>query len=303
VVALLLVAVSRGEQFTGSERGLDPLSERVGNWQVAAAQITDHPLAGVGWGGYGAAYTLHQRPGMNQSHYAHNSYMQLAAEGGLWTLPFALVLLGWVAWGLARREDGPESWGIHLALVATLVHNLVDFSLYMPGVAVPFFALLGSAAARSRSRQPAPRAGRASAGVLAFAIPLLAVPSALAWDAARGAREALLAGAVGQSGDRMERAVALDPWTAEYRDFLARWELEHGEGDPASRERARGHATSACRLARLTPHHRTTLQMTCLAEGDIGCAYRAAVRGAALFPASPEYAGRLAEMRRALGVR
>ena len=299
--AILLAAVValRAERLSGPDREHNPLAERLGNWEVATRQIADHPATGVGWGGYGPAYTPYQEAGMNQSRYAHNSYLQIAAEGGLMTVPFVALLLASVAGRLVRSRAG--NWAFDLALVATLLHNVVDFTLFRPAVAVPFFGLLGAVAIRPPDGASAPRLGRVAALALAVAIPAAAIPAALAATWAAAGRAALVEGRPEESRERMRGAVRLDPWTAEYRDFLARWWLDHGR-DGAEAGEARRQAEAACRLAPLTPHHRTTLELCCLAQGDLGCAYRSAARAASLFPASGEYRARLEEIAAALEV-
>ena len=304
LAALLLIGVMalRGERIVGPGSGDDPISERLGNWKVAARQIADHPVAGVGWGGYGAAYTLYQEAWMNQARHAHNSYLQIVAEGGLVTIPFVVLLLGSVGgrlFGSGRRAD---DWGFNLALVATLLHNAFDFTLFRPAVAVPFVAVLGAVAAVPRIPAVAPRLGRAISLGLALALVAAGMPAALGAGQAVSARAALLDGRPAEGLEHVRAAVRLDPWTAEYRDFLARWWLDHGDG-PDDLARARRGAEEACRLAPLTPHHRTTLEMVCLAQGDAACAYRAAARAASLFPSSAEYRARWDALTAALEAR
>jgi O-antigen ligase len=286
VVLLAAIVLLRGERVGAPD---SPVDERLGNWEVALLEVRDHPLAGVGWGGYGGAYTRYQRPGMNQSRYAHNTFLQVLAEGGLTTLPFLLVGIGAVLGRLGRRDRRPGGAAFTVALIATVLHNGVDFTLLLPSVAIPFFLVLGAAAT---ARAGARWAGGAAALGLAVAVAAAGIPLGLAGASAREARDAVAEGRAEPGRDAMERAVALDPASAEYRDFLARWWLDHGAPGIA-----RAQAEAACRLAPATPHHRTTLEMACLAEGDLACAWRAAGRAAALFPASAAYRARRDEVR------
>jgi O-antigen ligase len=291
LVGLLVVAGVQGEALLGPGGAL---GERLGNWKVALAEIGARPLTGVGWGAYGSAYTLYQEPGMNQSRFAHNSYLQLGAEGGLLVLPLLAVFLAWAFARLARPAPGERA--VALGVLATLLHNLVDFTFFLPGNALPFWLLAGALAARGAPPATGDswaRAGRVAALALAVALPAVALPATLARLDAEAARQAVIDGRPEEGRQRIRAALRLDPWKADYHDFLARWELEHGEPTSSALARGRSAALEAARLAPLTPHHHTTLEQVCAAQGDAACAFREASRAAALFPSSSRYRDRL----------
>jgi O-antigen ligase len=284
LILLVAVLVARGESLTGEA---SPLTERLGNWKVAAGQMADHPVAGVGWGAYGAAYTRYQEQGMNQSRYAHNTYLQLPAEGGVLVLPFLALFVIWFFRQLRRRQSTAP--GVLLGLTAVLLHNLLDFTLLLPGIGIPFFLLLGHLAA-GQTRAKAPRmSSNVAALLLAVAVASLVVPETMARRSFARAVEHQQQGRAVEAGALVERAIRLDPWTAHYRDFHARWLLSQAAGDPGVLMSARRLALDAVRLAPATPVHHATLEAVCLAQGDAGCAFREAARAAALFPASEDY--------------
>jgi hypothetical protein len=295
-VLLLAVVVLRGEAFTGPSSQTAPLAERLGNWQVAAAQIADHPVAGVGWGAYGATYTRYQQPGMNQSLYVHNTFLQVVAEGGLLTVPLLMVFAVWLVRRV--RKLAPQDRLIGLAVLAVLLHNTMDFTLLLPGIAVPFFFVLAGLAP---GESPAAAdhagwagAGRAAALLLALAVAGLTITETLARRDFVLAQEQARQGSVPAAGAAIRSAIRWDPWNAGYRDFLARWLLQQrGATDVAMLEEAHGAARQAIRLAPRRPLHHATLEEICLVRVDRGCAYREAARAAALFPLSTEYQQRL----------
>lgn len=295
LLVLLVVVLARGEAFTGPTSETGPLVERLGNWQVAAAQIIEHPVAGVGWGAYGATYTRYQRPGMNQSRYVHNTYLQLVAEGGLFTLPLMLAFLLWVVRRMRTLLPGEHLVG--LAVMAVLVHNVLDFTLLLPGVAVPFFLVLGGLASREGSVSDAAgwaAAGRGMALLLALAVAGLTVTETLARREFAQAQEHHRQGQSASAGVAIRQAVRWDPWNAGYRDFLARWLLhQSGGSDAATLEEAQAVARQAIELAPRRPGHHATLEQVCLARQDRGCAFREAALAAALFPWNSEYQERL----------
>jgi O-antigen ligase len=292
---LLLVAWSRAERIDGE---LNPATERLENWRVAAMMIADQPLTGVGWGSFGASYSQYHRPGTNQTRYAHNTYLQLVAEAGVTAIPFLLILLAGAWRGLgAGRSRAADAW-MWLGVVAVLAHNAIDFTLLLPSVGVPCCLLAGALCAGPGPPGPG-RAGRAAA--LSLALLLAAgLPLALGREMAESARDALVEGRKAESASRMGLARRLDPLQADYPDFLVRLALEDGGLDAAALARARDLAEEACRLDRRTAHHRTTLELVCEAQGDPACALRAAQRAALLAPASAEYRARVERLARAL---
>lgn len=212
--ALLVAALAamRAGGDLGLTRADNPLRLRAGNWRGAALLFAERPVTGWGLGAFGAAYPHVRRAGDVETIYAHDSWLQLAAEGGL---P-ALAVLGAAAFGLLRlARRGPEDEAARWALagaVAFVAHNLFDFTFYLPGVAVPAAALAGFARASGVEQarplrdeegadEPPPwRAARhlARVGVvllcLAAAVPLLTqavARRALAQAEARPAAEAL----------------------------------------------------------------------------------------------------------------
>ena len=79
------------------------MAYRAGNWSAAASMIRDHPLFGTGLGTFGTVFPSYRREGMNETRYAHCSWLQLPAELGLGIVPpLLLVPLG--AWLLVRRH-------------------------------------------------------------------------------------------------------------------------------------------------------------------------------------------------------
>jgi O-antigen ligase len=146
IASLVFVRARHGEMT--SAPGADPVSLRAGNWRVAAAMIRDHPLFGVGPGSFGTFYPRYMRAGMNETQYAHDSYLQLVSTWGLWVLvPIGASI---AAFGSRLRTSGPRDAGRLAAMAggsAFLVHNLIDFTFYQPGVAVPCALLLGVATA------------------------------------------------------------------------------------------------------------------------------------------------------------
>jgi tetratricopeptide (TPR) repeat protein/O-antigen ligase len=115
-------------------------------WEATLSVVADAPLAGVGLGAYAdgvSPYRPAEVPAEKIIDYAHNDFLQLLAETGLLGLLIALWALGalvifTVRCWWARRD--PMIRGLVLggmgAVVAAMVHSLVDFGLHLPANAM-----------------------------------------------------------------------------------------------------------------------------------------------------------------------
>jgi O-antigen ligase len=121
-------------------------------WGNTLSMVGVYAAAGCGLGGFEDAFARFQTAApMNLVDFAHNDYLQVAAEAGVVGLALMLGLGGRLMWGLAaamRREDAGRyaAAGCCGALVAIGLHGLTDFNLYIPanGMAA---AWVGGAAA------------------------------------------------------------------------------------------------------------------------------------------------------------
>ncbi len=148
--------------------GGDPLSGRLGSlsveldaktaetfslrpnvWRATWDLIKDHPVAGVGFGGYWVAITeYHRGSGEASPQEAHSDYLELLASGGL----IGLAIGAWAVFAFvstARREvygNDPflraAKFGALAGIVAVGVHSLVDFGLHLTINAAIFMVLV-----------------------------------------------------------------------------------------------------------------------------------------------------------------
>ena len=102
--------------------------------------IQDYPFWGIGCGNYGTYYMHYKRPEAEEVQLAHNSLFQIWAECGL---PAFLALLMMLFYSL--KNCFSEKGGMLPAMVffpvflAAILHNLIDFDLYVPGVGYLIF--------------------------------------------------------------------------------------------------------------------------------------------------------------------
>ena len=117
---------------------------RVLLWRETLDLIAAYPLFGCGLGAYESAFLKYKvsYPLLTVD-YAHNDYLQLIAElGMIGFLIGAALMLALLAKAVraASRHSEPNSRFLALAcvgaIVAILIHSLVDFNLYIPANAV-----------------------------------------------------------------------------------------------------------------------------------------------------------------------
>ena len=277
--------------YTVATEGAGPLVLRAGNWRAALAMVADRPLFGGGLGCFGILFPAYRDWTMNESRFAHNTWLQLAAEAGVPAALAAGALAIWLAWRLVRRDGRlePAAPAAAIACVGFLIHNGVDFTFYLPSVALPFFCLAGFEVGRGRRGMPHGDA-RAARLIACAALAVFALLLARA-DAQRdAAREAAAAGS-SVAIEAARAAVRLDPIDPESHDLLSRLLLARAA---ASQEagllsEAEAHAARAVDLDDRTPGHWNQLGRVRLARADRQGAYIALHRAAELYPIQLEY--------------
>jgi hypothetical protein len=306
IASLAFVRARHGEMT--SAPGADPLSLRAGNWRVAAAMIRDHPLFGVGPGSFGTFYPRYMQAGMNETQYAHNSYLQLVSTWGLWVLLPIGVAIAVFASRLLTPE--PRDAGRLAAMAggtAFLVHNLIDFTFYQPGVAVPCALLLGVAVAGAGPQpaggettqpgaegedvaRPARGRGRVALGCVLAA--LLAVHGV---RAARCSMRLEQAGSAARRGDlaaaRNEalRASSARPGDPRPWAFLSEMAIVSGGDDPVALRLGRDAAERAAALDPEAAGRHHVLALYHAQDKEPAAAWLEERRAHELFPLKPLY--------------
>ncbi len=292
--ALLVSRAARdgtGGDLTG------PLAWRVGNWEVAARILSESPLLGVGLGDYGIAFPRYREWGMNESRFAHNSYLQILSEGGIGLGIPALALAAMLAVALIRRARAARGQGdlsVPIAAagcLAFLAHNLVDFTAYLPSVAFVFCCIAGTLIGGRWGRGRAPVSTRTGLALASLALAAVALVVTRADLALQDARALALDGRTAEAVQRSRAAAAIDPIDPEPHGLLAELMLQRavGERAPGLLGDAERQATRAVELDPGTPHRWHLLGRVRLAASDPQGAYIALYRAAALYPIRIEY--------------
>lgn len=111
-------------------------------WSTAAPMAIEHRWLGVGRGAFEPVFARHTAVGELTYSHAENSYLQGLLDWGVPValgLGLALVALGRAA--LSRWRHGPLDAGALGGLAAIAIHDLADFSLELPAVAMTTIAI------------------------------------------------------------------------------------------------------------------------------------------------------------------
>ncbi|HEY3175620.1 MAG TPA: O-antigen ligase family protein [Candidatus Polarisedimenticolia bacterium] len=278
---------------TSSDEGQGPFALRLGNWNVALAIFAEHPVLGAGVGCYGIAFPRHRTWEMNESRFAHNSYLQILAEGGMVPGAAAAILAGALALRLRRFAAARDDWMapfLSAACLSFLLHNLADFTFYLPTVGFAFFGLASLACGPATPRAagsgvPKLLVTGAALGLAAFA--LMVTRADIMKEAALRAVRADPSLAANLASDAVER----NPFDPDSRSILSHLLLQRGMGPDGQRDlaEAEAQAVDAVDLDPQTPHHWHHLGQVRLARRDPLGAYIALTRAAQLYPIKIEY--------------
>ncbi|MGE5307976.1 MAG: O-antigen ligase family protein [Deltaproteobacteria bacterium] len=105
---------------------------RLGYWKETLSVVAAHPVTGTGTGVFDLA----------SSRYAHNSFLQVWAETGTVGLAALAALLFLTLSSNSGGDQDKRRW-LLVSLAAFLLHNLVDFTFFLPEIGLLFWLLLG----------------------------------------------------------------------------------------------------------------------------------------------------------------
>jgi len=182
--ALLALALAFGAMAVVGRFSRDSLFSdgRYGLWRDALRVVAVHPL-GIGGGAFDRVYpvyrtfmTLHP---VRFTHVENQSLQFLIEYGWPGAIVAALAITAMLLSFRPRARALPiSSLALVAGLMAVVVHNFVDFGMELLGVALPWFAVLGTLVGwqRRSGLSAAPRAFALGVGGLAVLTTLLLVP-------------------------------------------------------------------------------------------------------------------------------
>jgi O-antigen ligase len=237
VVALLAVFVRYGDPITLADEAHDSFtapppaiendigerlfsfsgSYRVDLWESAWRGYRDHPLLGLGAGGY-EQHWLQDRPFEHKVRDAHSLYLETLAELGPVGLALVLLALGApvVAAFVTRRH--PLASAAFAAYAAYLIHAGLDWDWELPALTLSALicaaALLTMARREERLLDPAPWM-RGVAVALSVVVAALALAGLSSNNAIAASDDAAEAGRWAEAADEAEAAKRWAPWSSE----------------------------------------------------------------------------------------
>jgi O-antigen ligase len=132
-------------------KGATSAAARTDYWRAAWQLSWEKPLLGSGPGTFQEGYKRLKSPESEMARLAHNDYLQQAADSG-WP---GFVLYSSFIWGSVvflyriwrrRAKSEQPNWpafALWLGVAAFATQSLVEFGLYIPALAWPFFLFLG----------------------------------------------------------------------------------------------------------------------------------------------------------------
>jgi len=220
VVAGLVIGIVAVVVVRPDVASLEPVSLRLDNWSTGVWLWATSPASGVGVASFAQASQANPLEVGNRPAHAHSLPVEVLAELGPAGLVGVAILGVWLALLIRRLWKNNRSLAVAVAVVP--IHNLVDFSIFVSGVAIPWAVLLGWAiaqgnpeAGRMPAREPRGRLAMVTAVCLALGAAILHTASGEIERAAAAASTP----AIRFTG--AQQALALAPWRVEPQFLLA----------------------------------------------------------------------------------
>ena len=109
------------------------MSTRFAIWEGTINMIAHNPAVGTGIGTFVWAFPRYEPWALTHLivHYAHNDYLHMAAEMGIFALPLMLlILIRIISSGLSKAD--PIVIGCAIGMLSLSLHGFVDFNFHIP---------------------------------------------------------------------------------------------------------------------------------------------------------------------------
>ena len=209
-------------------RGFQPAKLRFANWLQAGRVIAAAPLLGVGLGNYETAVPARVYPGEPASIYAHNFFLQLAAEIGIpWLLFIVLLAVPWLKMNFRNIFQRDNAVFTAIGMLVFLF-NLFDVGNYFFAAGIAFAVAFS---------QIFPSSGRMRRGLLWLTVVLAAIllVNEISSDRQKAADLCYVRREYARADSYYLQALRFNPWS--YRALLGRAAVAQAKNDPVAAER------------------------------------------------------------------
>lgn len=124
------------------ERGSTSVVARFDYWRAALVLAGEHPAFGLGPGTFGIGYAHVKNPESEMARLTHNDYLEQISDSGI----VGFVLFSGYYLGILTilyRYRNQTCRFVALGVVGVLLHEFVEFHLYIPAIAWPTSLLVG----------------------------------------------------------------------------------------------------------------------------------------------------------------
>ena len=136
-LSIVIMVIWRSATQKEYIRPIFSMTMRLNYWQESLMLIRAHLFTGIGLGNFN----------LQISRYAHNSYLQILAEMGILGLfSFIWLVSAALSFGFNNLKQSiyrDQTSGLVAASVVFLVHNILDFTFFLPEVSLIWWLILG----------------------------------------------------------------------------------------------------------------------------------------------------------------
>jgi O-antigen ligase len=149
-LGVLAFVIRHGQYF---ERGSTSVVARFDYWRAAIAIGCNHPLFGTGPGTFAIPYATIKSPDAEMARLAHNDFIEQFSDSGIMGFTMFLTLFAIILAILYRYRNQKRS-NAAFGLLAVILHQSIEFHLYVPAIAWLTFLLFGWITRASQTFQP-----------------------------------------------------------------------------------------------------------------------------------------------------
>lgn len=290
---------------------------RLNYWKACPSMVRDFPF-GSGIGTFGSIYTKYKIPQAREVQLAHNSFLQLWTEiGTLGVLGFLLVwIMFFRNWQKTFRIAYTKalSIGMYMGCGAFLIHSLVDFGFYVPGISMNVWLFIGMIEAMKTKSKKGTDASRKLSGcrgmkivfsmflvLVVWVISVILVRPSIAEIHKDRAIDYLRNKNLGLAEEELETAIRFDKTNGQYYSLLGKTLEQEGRFDGAT-----DYYRKAIAHNKYMPHYHFALGKLLIMRGKgnsvmIEEGIKEFEKTVELYPTKPFYLKNLAYIYRLMG--